>query len=373
MLLRYRRMPIEIESPEERGYDTIDANLTESSFADATMADLGVDPKELANLLLCYGDHLGAPALRAEIVDGADGLTLDDVVVTTGAAHALFLVATTLLGPGQPLVVVRPNYATNLETPSAMGADVRFLDLAFDAGWRLDLDHLADLITDGGLVSITTPHNPTGTTLTAAELEALVQLVESRRAWLLVDETYRELAHGEPLPQAASLSPRVVAVSSVSKAHGLPGLRVGWATTRDRDLRELLLAAKEQTVICGSTIDEHLAWRALQQRPTRLPRIAAVLASHLTLVRDWVEREPAVSWVAPSGGAVCFPRLDESVDPARFSAALNARGTFVGPGHWFDQPAGFFRLGYGWPGTAELERGLVNLSAAIATASDRLP
>src|SRR5436309_9127027 len=93
--MRYRRMPIEIESPEQLGYDTITNNLSESSVADRRLSDLGLE-LELDDLLLCYGDHLGDAALREVIASGGDGLRPDDVLVTPGAAAALFCTATSL-------------------------------------------------------------------------------------------------------------------------------------------------------------------------------------------------------------------------------------------------------------------------------------
>ncbi len=143
--MRYRRMPIEIESPEQLGYDTITNNLSESSVADRRLADLDLD-LDLADLLLCYGDHLGHPGLREQIVAGAAALGRDDVLVTPGAAAALFCVSSSQLGPGDHAVVLRTNYATNIETPRAIGADIDFVDLAFEDGWALDLDRLAALI-----------------------------------------------------------------------------------------------------------------------------------------------------------------------------------------------------------------------------------
>src|SRR6478609_135218 len=124
-------MPIEIESPEQLGYDTITYNLSESSVADRRLADLGLD-LDLDELVLCYGDHLGDAALRDAVAAGGSGVSADDVLVTPGAAAALFCTATSLLEPGDHVVVVRTNYATNLETPRAIGADVDIVDVRFD-------------------------------------------------------------------------------------------------------------------------------------------------------------------------------------------------------------------------------------------------
>lgn len=368
--MRYRRMPIEIESPEQLGYDTITNNLSESSVADRRLADLGLD-LDLDELLLCYGDHLGDPVLRTAVAAGGEGLSPDDVIVTPGAAAALFATATSLLDPGDHLVVLRTNYATNLETPRAIGADLDIVDLAYNDAWQLDPDRIAQRIKPGAtkLISVTCPHNPTGTMLSLDTLQALVEIAERADAVLLVDETYRDLTHGEQLPMAATLSPRAISVSSMSKAYGLPGLRAGWAVCRDPHLSQTLLAAKEQIVICGPTIDEAIAGAVLTDRDRILPPILDEVRARLTIVRDWMAAQETFEWIEPTGGVVGLVRFREqvTVDTADFyETLLGEYGTYVGPGHWFEVDDRHFRLGFGWSSEKELRAGLDALTAATA-------
>jgi aspartate/methionine/tyrosine aminotransferase len=361
-------MPIEIESPEELGYDTIANNLSESSFSDMRLADHAIDA-DVSELLLQYGDHLGSPRLREQVAYDAEPVGPSDVLVTAGAAAALFIVASAVVQPGDHIVVMRPNYATNLETPRAIGADVEYLDLRFEDGWALDLDRIASMLRpETRLVSVTYPHNPTGAMLDAAELDRLVAIVDEHpSARLLVDETYRELAYGDPLPTVASLSDRGIGVGSMSKVFGMPGLRIGWIVNRDPVVQETLLAAKEQILLAGATIDEELAARVLEARPRLLPVIRDKVERHLTIVRDWIAGQDVFEWVEPRAGVVGFVRFrpEVDVDVDRFyDALLRDHGTYVGPGHWFDQDRRSFRLGFAWPTTEELERGLAGLLAA---------
>jgi len=365
--VRYRRMPIEAESPEQLGYGRIRRNLAESSVSDASLGDVAAN---LEGLVLGYGDHLGLPELRAVIAADAPGVDPDGVMVTPGAVAALFILHTTLLEAGDHIVVARPNYATNVETPRAIGADVTYLDLAYDDGWAVDPARLEALMTDRTrLVSLTSPHNPTGTTLDRATLDAVISLCELRGARLLLDETYREMTFGEALPVAASLSPSVVSVSSLSKSYGLPGIRIGWLVTRDTALRDRLLAAKEQILISGSLVDETIALTALRRRPQLLPAIRARIADAFSTTAAWLDGHQRLEWVPPRGGVVGFPRIraDAGVDVDAFYRVLfGEHGTIVGPGHWFEQPRSHFRLGYGWPAPAELREGLAAIDEALA-------
>src|SRR6202000_1075823 len=127
------------------------------------------------------------------------------------------------------------------------------------------------------LVSITCPHNPTGTLITREQLEQLIKMVETQGCHLLVDETYRDLSYGRQLPIAAALSRSAISVCSLSKAYGIPGIRVGWIITRHPKLSEPFLAAKEQIGICGSVVDEWLATAALERRSAFLTELAPLM------------------------------------------------------------------------------------------------
>jgi len=151
---------------------------------------------------------------------------------------------------------------------------------------------------------------------------------------------------------AATLSPRAISVSSMSKAYGLPGLRVGWAVCRDPHLAETLLAAKEQIVICGATIDEAIAGRVLADRARILAPILDDVRARLAVVRGWMRAQRTFEWIEPTGGVVGLVRFATGVevDTARFYERLLAgHGTYVGPGHWFEVDDRHFRVGFGWP------------------------
>ena len=398
-------MPIEVESPEQMGYDKIRNNLSESSYTDAQLRDFltggpvaggansgGV--ADLGDLLLCYGSHQGHEGLRELIVQGSGGagnsrisddpgnprisddpgkprtaLSPDDVLITIGAAGALFIIATSLLEKGDELIVVHPNYATNIETPRAIGATIHYIGLTFENQWTLDIEELKQAITPKTCyISVTHPHNPTGACLEETQLRELANIAEAHDLYVLVDETYRDMVFGPQLPLAAEYSTRLISISSLSKTYGLPGLRTGWLICRDPELYNTFLAAKEQMHICGPILDEELAYRYLLHRDRHFPRIRADIAEKFARVKHWMSRQEQWEWVEPRGGCVCFPRMrrPEQIDIDRFySLLLEKYGTYVGPGHWFEMPRHYMRLGFGWPSMEQLEEGLEALSKAV--------
>jgi aspartate/methionine/tyrosine aminotransferase len=367
--MQYRRMPIEIEAPEALGYENIDCNLSESSYTDQRLSELGIS---INDLLLYYGDHRGKPALR-ELIASEIKLRPDDILITAGAASALFMVTTSLLQKGDHAVIAKSNYATNVETPRAIGARASYINMQFDTGYTLDLDELDSLITnDTKLISLTYPHNPTGVLIDEEALKKIINIVERKNSWLLFDETYREMSFASKLPVAASLSDRVISVGSMSKSFGLPGIRIGWLICQHKPLMETFLAAKEQILITNSVVDEEIAYLYLSNKEKLFGQVKETIHKNFLELKKFMQSQDMLEWVEPQGGCVCFPRIKKNIniDAGRFHELLLRKySTYVGRGRWFEEDDRYMRIGYSWDKTAKLQKGLSNILKAIGELS----
>jgi aspartate/methionine/tyrosine aminotransferase len=361
--MEYKRMPIEIESPEQMGYSSVKYNLTESSVSDTVLSNVNLSIKDL---ILSYGDHLGKPELR-ELIAQESGLSKENVLITAGAASALFIVATALLDKKDHLIVLRPNYASNIETPRAIACEVDYADLEFENGFSVSVDAIrAKMKSNTRLLSITSPHNPTGMVIPTEIMLKLAELAGQYNSFLLVDETYRDLCFENKSPVAASLHKNIISVSSVSKAYGLPGIRIGWLISQNSTLFETFLAAKEQIFVCNSVVDEEIAYQYLLRKHDYFPGIIEHIARNRQTLMDWIGRETRMEMIEPKGGVVCFPRITTKIDTGKFYERLNKTyQTYVGPGHWFEMPGNYMRIGFGWPGNEELKQGLQNISHCL--------
>lgn len=363
--MRYIRSPIEVEAPEELG-QVIHHNLSESAVGDRSLASLGISIPP--DLLLTYAPHLGSDRFRSLIAQRS-GLVPQDILVTAGASAALFMVATSLLRKDDHVVITRPNYASNIETPRAIGCEISYVDLSFDDGFAVDWNRIAaSMRSNTKLISLTTPSNPMGTSISNEQLDNIVQLAKDHGCYVLIDETYAELVYDRQLSSYASLGNHVIGVSSMSKAYGVPGIRVGWISCKDEDLRETFLAAKEQISIAVSVLDEYVAEQILEHAEEILRPIREGVKQRRELVDQWVRHEDLIEWVRPDSGVMGFMRM--SKEPASGTAAfyehlLNEYGAYVGPGRWFEWPDTYFRLGYGWPSLESLKQGLEAISKAM--------
>ncbi|GAA3432772.1 aminotransferase class I/II-fold pyridoxal phosphate-dependent enzyme [Kutzneria kofuensis] len=262
------------------------------------------------SLALGYTETRGLPALREEIAATYDNVAPEDVLCFAGAEEAIYLAMQVLLAPTDHAVVLTPNYQAAETIPLAL-CEVTGVALREDDGWSLDVDAVeAAIRPNTRLVSVNFPNNPTGAVPDVESWRRLVSLCEERGITLFSDEVYRGLELDRPsLPQAADLSPGALSLNVMSKAYGLPGLRIGWIACRDRSLLDRLERAKHYTSICNSAPSEVLALIGLRARDRLLSRNRLIVAMNLPLFEDFFGRRPDLfAWERPQGGCVCFPR-----------------------------------------------------------------
>jgi len=318
----------------------------------------------------------GTPELKTAIIkkfhrDNELEFEPGQILVSNGAKQSLYNLLIAVLNHGDEAIVPAPYWVSYPDMIKLADAKPAIMLGSAEHDFKITAKQLQNSLNENTrLIILNTPHNPTGTVLRESELRRAVEIAESCGARLLVDETYRGLSYVGTPPHAASLSPRAISISSLSKTWGLPGLRLGWILCRDPELQELFLAAKEQIHISTSVLDEEIACRYLRDRGQHLQRIRGIVDERFACVRAFMAGQSELEWVAPEGGVIAFPRLRGDIDVNRFYQLLNDEyGTFVGPGHWFDMDRRYMRIGYGWPDADELARGLDNIAEAAARAS----
>jgi aspartate/methionine/tyrosine aminotransferase len=331
-------------------------------------------PPDLAETSLGYATAEGNAQLRNIIAD-SHGVGADEVVITVGGVHALFLAAFILCGRGDEAVMASPVFPPTRTVLQTVGAAVRVLPLSFSSAYQVDPRELQlRLSPRTKLVSLASPQNPSGVSVSLDCLKAILEIMQDicPAAYLLVDETYREAAYGDDAvaPSAAPLARNVISVASLSKCHGTPGLRIGWVTARDATLRRQFVLGKFNTVISCSTSDETLALALLSQKTSIVAERRRQLAAGLEIVTKWIDgHDELLEWIKPDAGALCCVRLKSSsfdeFGVREFYSALTPLGVRVANGAWFGDEARVFRLGFGFLPAVELQAALDALSCAL--------
>jgi aspartate/methionine/tyrosine aminotransferase len=302
-------------------------------------------------LSLGYTESAGHPLLRAEIARLYEQIDPEQVVVLAGAEEGIFLAMHALLSAGDDAIVVTPAFQSLYSIPASLGARVHSLALRSEQRWELDLDEIQRAVTPRTrAISVTFPHNPTGSHITPDTQRRLIDIADSAGAILFSDEVYRGLEYGgaPSLPAAADLSATAVSLGVMSKSFALPGLRIGWVASRNRALMDRIRKLKDYTTICSSAPSEILALIGLRARERVLQRSRSIVERNLAHATGFLASQvDDVEWIAPRAGSVAFPRLLRRNADARSTLLAEQHRVLMIPGSVFGDFDAHFRLGLG--------------------------
>ncbi len=316
------------------------------ALADPEMLDLW------ERLSLGYTESQGHPLLRAEVARQYRQISPENVLIAA-PEEAIFIAMNALLTPGDEVVVTWPAYQSLHAIAAALGCRVVRWPLEVrDGAWRLDVSQLAGLITPKTrLIVINFPHNPTGWLPPASDLDAIVAIAAQHKLHLFSDEMYRLLEYDPAarLPSVCDLYEHGVTLSGLSKAFGLPGLRIGWLATHDRVLLARCSGLKDYTTICNSAPSEILGIVALRATETIVARNLGIVRDNLSLADSFFAAHAGrFTWLRPHAGSVAFPRLNPPMQAVQLAQELLDRhNTMLVPGEMFDYEDSHFRLGLG--------------------------
>ena len=316
------------------------------------------DREAFDSLWLGYTQTWGDPILRDEIAQTYQQMKQDNILCFAGAGEGIYAVMKTLLGPDDHMIVPVPNYQSAETIPLSICAVTGVtMDYDSQSGWSLDIDAIkAALRPNTKAISVNFPHNPTGHLLDSDTLDALISLCRHHGLTLFSDEVYRgiELNLDDQMPQIADIYEKGVSLNVMSKAYGLPGLRIGWIASQDRKLLEKAERYKHYLSICNSGPSEQLSVIALRARQKILSRNRQIMADNLLLLEDLFNDYPHLfEWHRPKGGCVAYPAYKGGDGVEAFTRKLvEESGIILLPSSIYhsevaDSPAGHFRIGFG--------------------------
>lgn len=370
-------VPFRMERWQSTYEHRVRLNLSESGVYPMTvreLLELAGSSLDVGSIRLGYDQSNGTDALRERIAALYPGATDGCVVAAAGGAEANFVSTWYLTEAGRTAAVMLPNY---MQVPglvqSAGGTPLPF-HLREESGWQPDLDELHAALERGArFILVTNPNNPTGAALTPEAMDAIVAEAERVGAWILADEVYggAEL-DGAETPSFWGSYDRVIVTNSLSKAYGLPGLRLGWIVAPEPVAAELW-ARTDYTTIAPATISDALAAIALEPpvRQRILARTRSILRRNLPIVADWLAAQGDLfTYWLPDAGAICYLRYATRENSSALAERLRVEeDVLVVPGDHFGMDH-YLRIGYG-PPADELEEALARIGKAFERVAGR--
>ncbi len=354
----------EMERMQSTWENVVEIDLSESGVRAVTLrelTELGFDFDGVMDTPLSYSQGNGTVELRQLLSQHYRGSTRDHIEVTNGTSEANFIVALTLIREGDEVAMQLPNYMQMWGLPRSLGATINPFRLRSDQGWRPDWKEFEQAVNDRTrLLYLSNPNNPTGTILTRDAMERIVQRCEETNTWLMADEVY----HGAELNGKRTLSfwgmtDRVIVTNGLSKAYGIPGVRIGWIVGPPVLVQECW-TQHDYTTICPNKLSDALARIAVryENREKLFARTQAILREQLPIIRDWVSSfDGLLEMLEPDAGAFCLIQYKSDLPSQQLAERIRInQSTLIVPGSQL-RLENYFRLWFGAP-SEKLHEGL---------------
>jgi hypothetical protein len=346
----------EMERWQSKYERLVDYELSESGVHALKLTELlGSDKaaKELLESPLGYPQADGSPELRSIISGLYKGATNENIFVTNGSSESNFLAAWGLFEKGDEVVIMVPNYMQTWGLAKTWDLKVKPLKLREDLAWQFDPEDVKRLVTKKTkAIQVCNPNNPTGSVMAEAQRKALIDAAKDSGAWLLSDEVY--LGAERIGPRTESLWGRhekTLITNGLSKAYGLPGLRIGWLAG-EPDAIDGLKKYHDYLTLTPAMLSDILARMALvpKRREQILDRTRSILQKNYPIVKEWLEAHGSMfSYVPPTAGAICYIKYALDINSSVLAERLRTdKSVLIVPGDHFGMD-GYMRIGTGPP------------------------
>lgn len=362
--------PFKMERMQSTWENVVDHNLSESGVHPLCLEDLLTEEEksQMLTLSLGYSQTNGTPELRETISHLYPGASLDSILVTSGSSEANFLLMWSQIEPGDEVVFLMPNYMQMWGLLRAFGAVVKPWYLKEELGWQPDPDDLKKLVNaKTKFIIVTNPNNPTGSRLNQEVRQTIIKMASDYGVWIIADEVYQGAERdGQLTPSFWGSYDKVFIVNGLSKAYGLPGVRIGWIVGPEDKIASIW-PYHDYTTISPSTLSDWLARLALRpdNREKILKRTRDILNHNWPIIEEWLKSWNGLfTFHPPEAGAIVFVRYHFKINSTQLVERLiHEKSVLIVPGDHFDMDY-YLRFGYGAE-EAYLRQGLEKIASLI--------
>ena len=346
--------PFKMERMMSKWENVVEYNLSESGVHPMKMRELVEDAETLERLFdleINYPQANGIIPLRENISRLYSGSHPENILVTVGCIEANYLALLTLLEPGDEMAIMLPNYMQVWGMAKNMGIRMREFHLDEARGWGLEEGWDEAITENTKLIAVCNPNNPTGYILTETEMDAIVNAADKVGAWILADEVYAgaEREREKETPSFWGRYDKVLAHGSLSKAYGIPGLRIGW-TVGPAETVDAMWARHEYLTISAGMLDNHLAAYALspEVRPRLIQRARDYIRRGYPILEEWMASHGDVfNVIPPQAAAIAFVGYDLDINSTELVEQLmKEKSVLIVPGDHFGLDR-HLRISYG--------------------------
>lgn len=330
--------------------------LTQSDCESMTINDLlELEPgakEEFLDGWLGYTEVSGSPKLRKQISNLYKNMDESNIIVHTGAQEPIFNFMNVCLDKGDHVISQFPIYQSLYEVANSIGCEVTKWHIhQGDDGWFMDIDELEGMIKPNTkIICINNPNNPTGFIFSEEQMELIVKIARKYNLYVFCDEVYKGLElDGIKRPWFADIYEKGISLGVMSKAYGLPGLRIGWIATKDEDILGKMIKMKHYTSICASSTSEYLAALSLKHSDKILDKNRRLIEKNIETADVFFDKFPSLfNYNKPAAGPIAFHKINIDIPIGQFCNKLvEDSGVLLLSADVYEYDDQYFRMGYG--------------------------
>ncbi len=344
----------QLERNQSTWENKVDYNLTESGVHPGTIKSLFDSDfiQKIENTEITYGFTEGSPELRESISSIYPGAVIENIQAFNGSAEANMVAIMTLIEPGDEIVYMMPNYLQIYGFARGLGAEVKTFHLKESLDWKPDLDEINSIVSEKTkLICICNPNNPTGSVLSKEAVYKIGEIAQKFDSWILSDEVYRgaEIDGNECNSFWEIGYEKTIVNCGLSKAYGLPGLRLGWSISNTEYIKQCW-ANHDYTSISIGRLSDLIGAHVLHpdNRLKTLSQIRECLINNLQIFQNWINGfGDHFRFIAPQAGAMAFVGYDWSINSSALVEKLrDETSVMLVAGDWYGMDH-YLRFGYG--------------------------
>ena len=292
-----------------------------------------------------YGPAKGLPEFRTKLADFAnknfDGkINSDNVMVTPGARFGVFLAITTLLNPGDEIIVIEPAWPAYRQCAINSGIKVRSVKTTLENKWEPNLDEISSCINDNTkMIVLNYPNNPTGKILPKELQNKIIEIAKKHELYILSDEIYSNYSNEEWKSILCYNYEKSIVTQSFSKSHSMTGYRIGYLISNQKIIETLT----KLQALCLTNVSEPIQYTAMKSLDDDVVTNRKMMKERLTKLEE-ICNEMELEFTKPDGSMYIFARSKNSINTSELSEKLLNDGVAIAPGIGFGDYNEFFRI-----------------------------
>ncbi len=330
---------------EQKGKSIIHMEVGEPDFLPPTIVKNALEDVYDKGFLK-YGQAKGMPVFREALASHVNkkfnvNVSQENIIVSPGARFSIFTAITTLLNPGDEMVVIEPAWPAYKDCALNSGVKVRTINTSFEDKWEPSIEQIQNIINSNTkMIVLNYPNNPTGKILPEKLQDQIIDIAKKNDLYVLSDEIYSEYVKSSWKSVLTYNYEKSIVTQSFSKSHAMTGFRIGYAIATT----EIIEKMAKLEALCLTNVSEPIQYIAMKALEADTSNNNKTVQSRLEVLIQKAN-EMNLDIVVPDGAMYIFARVNkEGFDGVQFANSTLEKGLAIAPGEGFGNYKNFIRI-----------------------------